>query len=111
MNQVFLNLLVNAAHAIASCTNREGKGRIGIRTFQENNHVVVEISDNGSGIPPEIRDRIYDPFFTTKELGRGTGQGLAIAHRTVVEQHHGIIDFTTQMGKGTSFFVRLPLSA
>jgi PAS domain S-box-containing protein len=110
MNQVFLNLLVNAAHAIASCTNRESKGRIGVRTFQENNHVVVEISDNGSGIPPEIRDRIYDPFFTTKELGRGTGQGLAIAHRTVVEQHHGIIDFTTQMGKGTSFFVRLPLS-
>jgi len=111
MNQVFLNLLVNAAHAIASRTDLEGKGRIGVRTFQERNHVVVEISDNGSGIPPEIRDRIYDPFFTTKEIGRGTGQGLAIAHRTVVERHHGIIDFTTEVGKGTSFFVRLPLSA
>jgi PAS domain S-box-containing protein len=111
MNQVFLNLLVNAAHAIESRTNRDSLGRIGVRTFVENDHVVVEISDNGSGIPPEIRDRVYDPFFTTKEVGRGTGQGLAIAHRTVVEQHHGLIDFTTEVGKGTSFFIRLPLSA
>jgi signal transduction histidine kinase len=110
INQVFLNLLVNAAHAIGASTRHDGtKGLITIRTYVENEMAVVAISDDGGGIPPEIRDRVFDPFFTTKEVGRGTGQGLTLARRVVVEQHHGKLDFTSEVGKGTTFFVRLPL--
>ena len=110
INQVFLNLLVNAAHAVESNVNRTGeKGTITVRTYVKGETVVVAIADDGSGIPPEIRRRIFDPFFTTKAVGRGTGQGLAIAHRVVVEQHGGVIDFTSELGKGTTFYVRLPL--
>ncbi|MGD0836499.1 MAG: ATP-binding protein [Polyangia bacterium] len=112
LNQVFLNLIVNAAHAIQakgldSCSG----GLITIRSYVEGCEVVVAISDNGAGIPPEIRDRVFDPFFTTKEVGRGTGQGLTIARRVVVDQHGGRIDLTSEVGKGTTFFVRLPLRA
>jgi signal transduction histidine kinase len=110
LNQVFLNLLVNAAHAIGSCGNQDGRmGVITVRTYVESGMAVVAIADDGAGIPSAIRDRIFDPFFTTKEVGRGTGQGLALARRVVVEQHHGQIDFTSELGKGTTFFVRLPL--
>jgi signal transduction histidine kinase len=110
LNQVFLNLLVNAAHAIESSRDRDGSmGLIAVRTYVESGMVVVAIADDGGGIPSTIRDRIFDPFFTTKEVGRGTGQGLALARRVVVEQHQGQIDFTSEVGKGTTFFVRLPL--
>jgi signal transduction histidine kinase len=70
---------------------------------------IVAISDDGTRIAPEIRTRVFDQFFTTKEVGRGTGQGLAIARRVVVEQHGGLVDFTSEIGKGTTFYVRLPL--
>jgi signal transduction histidine kinase len=110
LNQVFLNLLVNAAHAIADKTSRgDDKGRITIRTYLEGDRAVVAIADDGPGIPSEIRHHIFEPFFTTKEVGRGTGQGLTIARRVVVEQHGGQLDFTSEVGKGTTFFVRLPL--
>jgi signal transduction histidine kinase len=70
---------------------------------------VVSIADTGGGIPAAIRHRIFDPFFTTKEIGRGTGQGLALAHRIIVTRHGGALTFETEIGSGTTFFVRLPI--
>jgi len=110
LNQVFLNLLVNAAHAIGEVVKESGKkGKIRVRTVAEGKTVLIAISDTGSGIPEEIRNRVFDPFFTTKEVGRGTGQGLAIARSVVVERHKGSLSFESEEGKGTTFYVRLPV--
>lgn len=110
LNQVFLNLLVNASHAISDVVQNTGKkGKICVNTSVEGNHVLISISDTGSGIPAEIHDRIFDPFFTTKEVGRGTGQGLAIARSVVVDHHKGKLTFESRVGKGTTFFIRLPI--
>jgi PAS domain S-box-containing protein len=110
MNQVFLNLLVNAAHAIYDRGEPDGKmGVIGIRTHREGDQVVISVSDTGCGIPENIRDKIFEPFFTTKAVGRGTGQGLAIARNIVVEKHGGSLTFDTEAGKGTTFHIRLPI--
>jgi len=108
---VLLNLIVNAAHAIAekNGNDRSQKGKIAISTRHDQQWVEIRISDTGVGIPPHIRDKVYDPFFTTKPVGRGTGQGLAIAHAVVTERHGGTIDFESQVGHGTTFIVRLPL--
>jgi two-component system, NtrC family, sensor kinase len=109
INQVVLNLVVNAAHAIGDrVKGTPEKGLITVRTFVENNHAVIAISDTGGGIPEQVRARIFEPFFTTKEVGRGTGQGLSIARQAIVA-HGGTLDFQTETGKGTTFFVRLPL--
>jgi two-component system, NtrC family, sensor kinase len=110
LNQVFLNLLVNAAHAIADVVKGDGKGHILIRTAAEDERVHISIADTGSGIPENIRTRIFDPFFTTKEVGRGTGQGLAIARSVVVERHNGTLTFESEVGKGTTFHIRLPIA-
>jgi two-component system NtrC family sensor kinase len=111
LNQVFLNLLVNAAHAIADVVKGTGnKGKIRVATRSENGAALIVISDTGSGIPEAIRDRVFDPFFTTKEVGRGTGQGLAIA-RSVVDRHKGTLTFQSEVGKGTSFYIRLPITS
>jgi signal transduction histidine kinase len=111
LNQVFLNLLVNAAHAIRDVNKPEGrKGRIEVRTRQDGQFVEVAISDSGTGIPEEIREKIFDPFFTTKEVGKGTGQGLSIARSIVVKKHGGTLTFETEMGHGTTFYVRLPVN-
>lgn len=110
LNQVFLNLLINAAHAIGDVVKETGhRGQIGVRTKQEGSSVEVAISDTGTGIPEEIRGKVFDPFFTTKEVGKGTGQGLAIARSIVVNKHGGTLTFETEMGRGTTFYVRLPL--
>ncbi|RME20917.1 MAG: sensor histidine kinase, partial [Candidatus Zixiibacteriota bacterium] len=107
---VFLNLLVNAAHAIADVVGDGGeKGTITVETYREENWAVVAISDTGSGIPEEIQSRIFDPFFTTKEVGKGTGQGLAISRKVIIDKHGGKIDFTSKVGEGTTFFIRLPI--
>ena len=79
-------------------------------TRVEGERVVIAIDDTGGGIPEEIRARIFDPFFTTKEVGRGTGQGLSIARNVIVKGHGGELDFTTELGKGTTFYIRLPIS-
>ena len=112
LNQVFLNLIVNAAHAIADTNGQNGRmGRIRIRTAPEGDEFVrIEISDTGCGIPVEIHERIFDPFFTTKEVGRGTGQGLAIARNIVVDKHRGTLTFESEVGKGTTFSIRLPVA-
>lgn len=112
MNQVFLNLLINAAHAIKDrFESNEQRGLIEVRTHCEGGQVVISISDTGCGIPVNIRDKIFDPFFTTKAVGRGTGQGLAIARAIVVEKHGGSLTFDSEVGRGTTFHVRLPLHA
>jgi signal transduction histidine kinase len=112
MNQVFLNLLVNAAHAIADVVKTsQGRGRIEVRTRQDGDRVCIEISDTGIGIPSELRERVFDPFFTTKEVGRGSGQGLAIARSIVVERHGGSITFDSEVGKGTTFRILLPVAS
>jgi len=110
-NQVFLNLIINAAHAIGDKVRDRGgeKGRISIATVRDGPWVVVTIRDTGTGIPPEIRERIFDPFFTTKPVGRGTGQGLAIARSIIVDKHRGRISFESEVGQGTTFTVRLPI--
>jgi PAS domain S-box-containing protein len=110
LNQVFLNLLVNAAHAIEDIVKKtNSKGKISVGTRRDGDWVEITISDSGTGIPEEARDKIFDPFFTTKGVGKGTGQGLALARAIIVEKHGGTLTFVTEMGKGTTFFVRLPL--
>jgi PAS domain S-box-containing protein len=108
INQVVLNLIVNAAHAIGEVVGRSGeRGTITIRTAVERETVRISIGDTGGGIPAAIGERIYEPFFTTKPVGRGTGQGLAIT-RTIVERHDGTISFDTIAGAGTTFHIILP---
>jgi signal transduction histidine kinase len=108
LNQVFLNLIVNAAHALAD-GNPERQGVIEIRSRRDGDEVVISIEDNGCGIPENIRTQVFDPFFTTKQVGRGTGQGLAVARSIIVDKHGGSIDFTTVVGQGTTFVIRLPI--
>lgn len=111
LNQVFLNLLINSAHAIIEVVGdgSKQKGKITIRTSQEEKFTTIAIQDTGGGIAPEIQSRVFDPFFTTKGVGRGTGQGLALAHNSVVKKHGGKIWFESEIGKGTTFFIQLPM--
>jgi signal transduction histidine kinase len=108
INQVILNLVVNAADAIADAG--KGRGRIVVRSRAGDDEVIVTVSDDGPGITAAVADRIFDPFFTTKVVGRGTGQGLAIAS-SVARKHGGTLTFTTEVGVGTTFALRLPVSA
>jgi PAS domain S-box-containing protein len=111
-NQVVLNLVVNAAHAIAD-TIKPGdiaKGTITVSTKLLGDWVEVRIRDTGTGIPEAAREKIFDPFFTTKGVGKGTGQGLAIARSAIVDKHGGTISFETETGRGTVFIIRLPLT-
>jgi PAS domain S-box-containing protein len=109
-NQVILNLIVNAAHAIADAAKAAAhKGTITVSTRQVQRWAEVRVSDTGCGIPEAIRDRIFDPFFTTKPVGKGTGQGLAIAHDAIINKHRGAISVESAVGEGTTFIVRLPL--
>ena len=110
-NQVLLNLILNATHAIADVVGdgSEKKGLISIQTRRNNGWAEIRVADSGTGIAEENRARIFDPFFTTKEVGRGTGQGLAISHAVIVEKHCGMLSFETEIGKGTTFQIQLPL--
>ncbi len=111
-NQVVLNLIVNAAHAIADVIAIQGgQGRLTVSTRQAGDQVEIRIGDSGTGIPEAARDKIFDPFFTTKAVGKGTGQGLYIAHTVVAKKHGGTLTFETELGKGTTFLIRLPLEA
>jgi PAS domain S-box-containing protein len=110
-NQVILNLIVNAAHAIADVVGdaSSGKGKITVSTRQADGQVEIRVQDTGTGIPEEIRDRIFEPFFTTKPVGKGTGQGLALAYNVIVKRHGGSIDVESEVGRGSTFVIRLPL--
>lgn len=111
LNQALLNLIVNAAQAIAEVSNDgpNEPGTITISTSGDENEVEIKIVDNGPGIPPEIQERIYDPFFTTKAVGVGTGQGLSIVHAVIVERHQGSLRMESTSGQGTTFTIRLPI--
>jgi signal transduction histidine kinase len=110
INQVMLNLIVNASHAIADVFKVSGqRGRITIRTRLLGEQVEISIQDTGTGIPIAVREKIFDPFFTTKEVGRGTGQGLALAQSVIAKMHGGTLHFETAIGRGTTFFIRIPV--
>ena len=110
-NQVILNIIVNAADAIAEQTgdSPEQKGKIIVTTRSTDEMVIIQITDNGPGIPEKIHNRIFEPFFTTKEVGKGTGQGLAICHDVIVNKHGGKINFQSGPEGGTIFTVQLPI--
>ncbi len=109
LNQAFLNLIVNASHAIKDKVKESGqKGKITISTKALEQYVLIEISDTGIGIPPENKSKLFNPFFTTKEPGKGTGQGLSIVHHSIVQKHKGSIDVESEFGIGTKFIIRLP---
>jgi len=104
MQQVFTNIVLNAAEAM------EGKGKLTVttKTSSDKEYVEVNFTDTGCGISPEDREKVFDPFFTTKEVGHGTGLGLAVSHG-IIARHKGTIEVESEMGKGTSFIIRLPL--
>jgi len=112
-NQVILNLLINAAQAIAQSVGdgSQGKGKIVVSTSHDEGWAEISISDTGAGIPEAVRSRVFEPFFTTKPVGKGTGQGLALAHTAIVRRHGGKIWFDSEVGKGTTFYIRIPLQA
>jgi signal transduction histidine kinase len=103
LNQVWTNLIDNAIDAV------NGSGKICVGTCREDDQIVVEIVDNGPGIPPEVQSRMFEPFFTTKSVGSGTGLGLMISNRIVGDRHGGEIEFESQPGE-TRFKVRLPIN-
>ncbi|MFJ5099098.1 ATP-binding protein [Streptomyces sp. NPDC088557] len=109
LNQVWTNLIDNAVAAIGS-GGGEGEGTLTVRTAREGDRLLVEFQDTGPGVPEEIRDRVFDPFFTTKPVGEGTGLGLDISWRIVVDKHHGSLRVESVPGD-TRFQVLLPLAA
>ncbi|MCK5346570.1 MAG: GHKL domain-containing protein, partial [Candidatus Heimdallarchaeota archaeon] len=103
LNQVFMNFLINAAHAI------EKEGEIKIKTWQDGKDIFVSISDTGHGIPAENINKLFEPFFTTKEVGKGTGLGLSIANE-IIQNHNGKINVESEVGRGTTFTVTIPVA-
>ena len=102
LNQVFLNLIVNAAQAI------EGKGKLTISGVEEPGHIVLKFTDTGVGMTPEVMAHLFEPFFTTKPVGKGTGLGLTIAYKIITDRHKGTITAESTPGVGTTFTIRLP---
>jgi PAS domain S-box-containing protein len=112
LNEVILNIIVNAGQAIATKFQSKGqKGVIYIRTSSTEGKVTIEIQDNGTGIPESIKSRVYDPFFTTKPVGQGTGQGLYLSHQIIEKKHGGRLYFESVEGEGTTFKIELPIKA
>ena len=103
LNQVFLNMLNNAVHAI------KGPGTIEVSSKVKTDRIIISFKDTGSGISPQNLNKIFDPFFTTKDVGEGTGLGLAISYR-IIEEHKGKIKVKSEEGKGTKFSISLPIS-
>ena len=105
LNQVWTNLIDNSIDAVKGAD----VGRICIGTSHDYDHILVEIVDNGSGIPQEVQSRMFEPFFTTKSVGSGTGLGLVISNSIVVNRHYGEIEFESKPGE-TRFKIRLPIN-
>ncbi len=113
INQAVLNLIVNAAHAIGEANARtpDRKGTITLGTRRAQEDIEIFVRDTGTGIPEDVRPKIFTPFYTTKEVGKGTGQGLAIVYNVIVKGHGGAVSFETGEGEGTTFVIRLPLAS
>lgn len=107
LGQALINVMINAAHAIEDAERKSG--RIEVHVQDANGGVEIRIVDNGTGMSEETRARIFDPFFTTKALGRGTGQGMSQVYTTIVKQHGGDVDVTSQLNKGTIVSLFVPL--
>ena len=107
LNQVWTNVIDNAIEAVKENGNKNHN--IWVRTRREGDYVVIEIADDGPGIPQDVQSRLFEPFFTTKSLGKGTGLGLSISYRIIIEMHHGSITFSSKPGD-TRFYIRLPIS-
>jgi signal transduction histidine kinase len=115
-SEVILSLVLNASQAVADAARERAsgskrRGTIVIRTRSLPGWAEIRVEDNGTGIPEQFRSRVFDPFFTTREVGQGIGQGLTVAHAIVVTRHGGTIGFETETGRGTTFIVRLPMEA
>jgi signal transduction histidine kinase len=111
INQVIMNLIVNASHAVRDFKKGEA-GNVTIRTRPVgDDQVEVEVEDDGGGMTEEVSSKVFEPFFTTKDVGVGSGQGLAISHSVIVTKHSGQLTFETELGKGTIFRIRLPRKA
>lgn len=108
INQVFMNILNNAVHALSDNLDSINDPRILIKTKAFTDHVLIEIEDNGPGMPEHVKHRIFEPFFTTKPVGRGTGLGLSIVY-SIIENHKGTLAVETEEGKGTTFIITLPI--
>ena len=108
INQVFMNILNNAVHALSDHLDSIADPKITVRTKSFADHVVVEIEDNGPGMPENVKQRIFEPFFTTKAVGRGTGLGLSIVY-SIIENHKGSLEVVTEEGQGTTFIISLPI--
>lgn len=110
LGQVLLNLIVNSAHAIDENNQKLNRdmGCIKISTYQQGKHLFIKVKDNGVGIPTKILDKIYNPFFTTKEVGKGTGQGLSFVY-AVIQNHGGEIQVDSTVNEQTTFTLKLDL--
>ena len=110
LGQALLNIIINAAHAVGQRFKDDaGRGIIRIETRKRGDNIRIKVQDTGCGIPDEHKEKIFNPFFTTKEVGKGTGQGLALAYTIVEDKHGGTISFVSRVGEGTIFTVCLPL--
>jgi urea transport system substrate-binding protein len=109
LNQVFMNLLSNAIDALEDSPDRIRRITIRTSVNAESSDVIIQIADNGPGMTPEVMAKLFDPFFTTKPLGKGTGLGLSISYQIVVEKHGGILKCESAPGKGTKFWIEIPL--
>ncbi|MEJ2620109.1 MAG: PhnD/SsuA/transferrin family substrate-binding protein [Candidatus Thiodiazotropha sp.] len=108
MHQALINILMNAIQALEE-SPKQTQGTITISSKHNNHYIQLEISDNGNGIPEAVQEQIFNPFFTTRDVGQGTGQGLTLSHDIVVRKHKGKLDFKTAAGAGTTFTLQLPL--
>ncbi|MFZ4558545.1 MAG: sensor histidine kinase, partial [Pseudanabaena sp.] len=111
LNQVFVNILVNAIEAIEESASSDRQPCISIQTkLIDDNYVEIAIADNGSGIPEAIQQQIFNPFFTTKPVGKGTGMGMAISYQIITEKHKGRLTCVSSLGKGTEFIIHIPIN-
>ncbi|MBN2803802.1 MAG: response regulator [Deltaproteobacteria bacterium] len=113
LNQVFLNIIKNSAQSIKYFNEKENKsekGCITITSYIEGKNAIISVADTGHGIPEKIKDRVFEPFFTTREVGSGQGQGLAISRTIIVDKHKGKLTFESEEGKGATFFISIPIN-
>ena len=110
IEQVILNLLSNAAYEMKSETVTEKPSQIVLSLFREDDMAVIQVKDNGPGMTEDVKKRVFEPFFTTKSVGVGTGLGLSVSYFIVTQNHRGMISVESEPGKGTTFFIRLPIS-